>query len=136
MIDGIGGITNIQDAMRAYATSNAQPISTIDSSVAFQNAMKVEMNKFSDMTPQQILNHITIARRAAIVDPVNISHSINTLSLSLQEQESVVRKSLHGKASLTALMTASNEATTALKTAVKVRDQIHSLVEKVFGMTL
>jgi flagellar hook-basal body complex protein FliE len=98
--------------------------------------MKVEMNKFAQMTPQQILNHITIARRSAIVDSVNIGQSIGTLSAAMHEHEGVVRKSLYGKASLTDVMKASNEATNVLKTAVKVRDQMHSLVEKVFGMQI
>ncbi|MES2214800.1 MAG: flagellar hook-basal body complex protein FliE [Pseudomonadota bacterium] len=136
MVDGIGGITNTQDALRAYATSNSQDSSGVKDGMAFQNVMKTEMNKFAGMTPQQILSHITTARRAAITDSVTISQSIGTLSSTLQTQEEVVRKSLSGKASLTDIMTASNDATNVLKTAVKIRDQVHSLIEKVFGMQI
>ena len=132
----VSSITNIQDAMRAYAATHTKPTATINDSAAFQNVMKSEMNKFAGMTSQQILDHITVAKRVATVDTVNISQSIGTLSSVLQEQEGVVRKSLRGEASVTEVMKASNEATNVLKTAVKVRDQIQSLAEKVFGMQI
>jgi hypothetical protein len=132
----VSSITNIQDAMRAYAATSAKPVVTISDSIAFQSVMRSEMNKFAGMTPQQILDHITVVRRGAIVDSVHISQPVGTLSSVLQEQESVVRKSLSGAASLTDVMKASNEATNALKTAVKVRDQMHALVEKVFSMQI
>lgn len=130
----------IQAAISAYNNVSKNTPSTPAEAVQFQNMVKVNFNKFADMTPSQILSHITDARsnamRPDIIDRVNIASGAGIIGQSLRKQEDVVRRSLTGNASLQDVMAATNEASNVIKTATALRSKLFDAMDKIMNMQI
>ena len=130
----------------AYAKITNQP-TTIDNketmrgSVNFQNMVNIEFNRFSKMSPDQILNHINDVRGSATTASVASSSGIAELLVSdvrqkLNKQEAIVKKSLINEASLLDLVTATTEAKNILQTMVATRDKVVDAWDKIINMQI
>lgn len=130
----------IQAAISAYNNISKSTPTTPVEAAQFQDLVKVNFNKFANMTPTQILSHITDARSASmrpdIIDRVNIASGAGIVGQSLRKQEDVVRRSLTGNASLQDIMAATNEASNVVKTATALRGKLFDAMDKIMNMQI
>lgn len=141
---------NIYSSIQNQQKVKTDP-TTIQGAHDFQNMVKVQFNKFADMSPEQILMHIRNAQgQQASAASVNnsqataatgkssgiVSDTVKSLRQSLRKQETVARKSLVNEASLIEVLTATTEATNNLKTLVELRNKFLEAHEKVMNMSV
>ena len=130
-------------AQAAYTKITNQP-TTIDNketmrdSVDFQKMVNIEFNRFSKMSPDQILNHINGVKGSTTIASVASSSGIAELLVSdvrrkLSKQEAIVKKSLINEASLLDLVTATTEAKNILQTMVATRDKVVDAWDKIIN---
>jgi flagellar hook-basal body complex protein FliE len=94
--------------------------------VSFHHIVQKEFNRFANMTPKEILNHIqNIKSNKTLnnIEPSSVIDSTNVLRRILLKQEDVARKALINEASTVELLTATTEAKNLMDTAAKIRDK-------------
>jgi flagellar hook-basal body complex protein FliE len=111
---------------------------TYTQAVKFHEMVDVQFNRFSRMSPEQILGHIQDARSAAaVVGSSGIAEAVTqNIREPLKKQEQVSRKALINKASLVDVLTATTEATNTMKTVVEVRNKFMEAFDKVMNMSI
>lgn len=111
---------------------------TYSQAVKFHDMVDIQFNRFSKMTPQQILGHIQDARNtSAVAGSSGIAETVTqNVRESLRKQEQVSRKALINEASLVDVLTATTEATNTMKTVVEVRNKFMEAFDKVMNMSI
>lgn len=105
--------------------------------VSFQKIIQKDFNSFAKMSPEQILQHIQQSRSGAVVNnTVAAGVAVSGVRRVLASQEDLVRKSLINEASLVDVLTATTEATNAMKTIVEIRNKFMEAFEKVLNMSI
>ncbi len=111
----------------------------------FHNMVDKQFNSFANLSSTQILDRIQQARNPSISYTAastngNISGTVGTafkaLHNTVSKQESAVRKSLIGEASLIDILTATTEAKNVMDTTVRVRDKFLEAFDKVMNMAM
>ena len=141
----------VLNAANIYSNIQNQPKvqtdpTTVQGANNFQDMVKVQFNKFAEMSPEQILMHIRSAQgqstKQASSSAMNGQSSgvagnvLKNVRKTLHNQEHVARKSLVNEASLIDVLTATTEATNTLKTLVEVRNKFLEAHEKVMNMSV
>jgi flagellar hook-basal body complex protein FliE len=127
----------------AYDNTNKLKTTSEDSikdAGRFQDIVNVNFNKFASMSPQQILSHIKGVKGSTGVELIQNNNFatdfLRHTSHKIKHQDTVVRKSLVDEASLLDIVSASNEATVAVRNMVAVRDKFFESFEKVMNMAM
>lgn len=121
-----------------------QTTDSVASAADFQASLKVEFNKFANMSPKEILSHIKAsqntgnsASRPSSLNQNGVGSSvIKNLRTTLESQEKMTRKSLVNEASLIDVLTSTTEATNTVKTLVEVRNKFMEAYNNVMNMNL
>lgn len=112
---------------------------------SFHNMVDKQFNSFANLSSSQILDRIQQARNPSAVSYAasangNISGTVGTafkaLHNTVAKQESAVRRSLIGEASLIDILTATTEAKNVMDTTVRVRDKFLEAFDKVMNMAM
>jgi flagellar hook-basal body complex protein FliE len=143
----IDSISLLVQAAAAYAKVNNQ--STIDTnqtirgSVDFQKMVNVEFNRFSSMTPEQILGYVnniksgeSISSSLAAGSSGIVEAVVGEARKKLSAQENIITKSLIHEASLVDLVQHTADARNTLKRMVTIRDKFFDAWEKVLSMQI
>lgn len=126
----------IQSQPRVEATESQDQYSQ---SVKFHDMVDVQFNRFSKMTPQQILGHIQGHKSQSVSESSAAGLAeiaTGTVRDTLRKQEQVSRKALINEASLIDVLTATTEATNTMKTVVEVRNKFMEAFDKVMNMSV
>lgn len=135
--------TNLYTSIQDRQKIQVEP-TTVKGANEFQNMVKVQFNKFSEMSPDQILNHIKAAqgtgRATAAASTGQASGIASTIvrgvRTTLNKQERTSRKALINEASLIDVLTTTTEATNTVKTLVEVRNKFLEAYDKVMNMSV
>lgn len=127
--------TKVQSQPKVAVSESA---GTYTGAVKFHEMVDVQFNRFSKMSPEQILGHIQEARTiAAVVGSSDIAETVTqNVRETLKKQERVSRKALINEASLVDVLTATTEATNTMKTVVEVRNKFMEAFDKVMNMSI
>ncbi len=137
--------TNLYSSIQERSKIQAQSTTaSVESAKDFQKSLKVEFNKFANMSPKEILNHIKASQNMSASIPNASSFNSNgigtdvikSLRSKLETQEKMTRKSLVNEASLIDVLTSTTEATNTVKTLVEVRNKFMEAYDKVMNMNL
>lgn len=134
---------NIYSAIQNQPKIKTDP-TTIQGANDFQSMVKVQFNRFANMSPEQILMHIRNSQgHVTLVNNISnaqnsgiVSTIVQTVRQSLRKQEALNRKSLVNEAYLIEVLTASTEATNNVKTLVEIRNKFLEAHEKVMNMSI
>jgi flagellar hook-basal body complex protein FliE len=116
-----------------------ESLDSYSQNVKFHDMVDVQFNRFSKMTPQQILGHIQGHKNQSVSPPSSaglVEIATGTIKNSLKKQEQVSRKALINEASLIDVLTATTEATNTMKTVVEVRNKFMEAFDKVMNMSV
>lgn len=137
----ISNISLVAEA--AYNKINTQPVTitpsaNINDAASFHNMVETGFNKFAQMSPNQILDHINGVKSAQTINgfaQAGVAESVlGKLSADVKKHEQIMRKSVLNEASLVDLVTAANEANNTVKTMVVVRDKVLEAFDKIMNM--
>jgi flagellar hook-basal body complex protein FliE len=125
---------NLQ-AVNAYTkTVSTQQTSQInDEAVTFQQMMKTNLAKMSDLVKVNQVSASQVNTTAAASNPSSI---IGMLKKALLDQEKVSLDSLTGDASTLDVVIASTEAKNTLDTIVKIRSAMQDSLDKILNMSI
>lgn len=144
----IDNISVLMHAAAAYTKVNNQPNVDIDNtirgSVDFQKMVNIEFNRFSNMTPDQILMHINSLKSGGSITSSVYAGGHNGIAETmlsdtrkkLHAHDTIAAKSLIHESSLVDLITSTAEAKNTLQTMVTVRDKFFEAWEKVLNMQI
>lgn len=122
----------------------------ITKATSFHNTVEKQFNSFANMSPDQILSRIQVARQAggaaftatstaAVSNGLSsgiVGNTAKALRGSVATHEQTARKSLIGEASLIELLTATTDAKNTMEATVKVRDKFLEAFDKVMNMSM
>lgn len=111
---------------------------------SFHKMVDKQFNSFANLSSNQILDRIQQARSPSASYAAsangNIGGTVGTafkaLHNTVAKQETAVRKSLIGEASLIDILTATTEAKNVMDTTVRVRDKFLEAFDKVMNMAM
>jgi flagellar hook-basal body complex protein FliE len=113
---------------------------TVDDAVSFHKMVDVNFNKFAQMSPDQILQHINHVKTGAVAnDPARsgfASSMIGEISDKIGKHEKIMRKSVMNESSFVDLVIAANEAKNTVQTMVAVRDEFLKAFDKIMNMQI
>lgn len=109
--------------------------------VSFHKMASQQLNKFSKMTPDQIMAQVkqTNAKATQISNVQNagtLATQVGTIARSMKANEETQKKYLVGDASLTEVIEATSEAKTTLQTAIAVRNKVLEAFQKVLDLPI
>lgn len=110
----------------------------------FQKLVNVKFNNYANLSPNEILNKISLSRNTPTSSDeavsVNISKSVASELKNAREvltkQELMSQKAAIGQANIVELMATSTQAKALLSTIVAVKDEAKSAWEKIWGMSI
>lgn len=126
------GLTQKASLPKGVASAEANAVN-------FQAMAKASLNKFSKMSPEQILSQIkqtnsnSLQARAAS-NSGSLASSVGAMAKSIKTDEETKKRHIVGDASLTEVIEATIEAKTTLQKAVAVRNKALEAFEKIMNM--
>jgi len=117
------------------------PKANVSDAVSFHKMASQQLNKFSQMNAEQILNHVKqVNSKPADITSIQgsstITSTVGEIAKTIKTDEEVKKRSLVGDASLTEVIEASTEAKSTLQTAVAVRNKLFEAFEKIMNMPI
>ena len=109
--------------------------------VNFHKMATQQLNKFSKMTPEQIMSHVKqtnpeATQMTSVVNSGCLANQVGSLAKAIKTNEGKQKKYLVGDASLTEVIEATTEPKTTLQTAIAVRNKVLETFEKIMNMPI
>jgi len=136
-------------AQQSYSEIQNRPkLNITDSSsvnaAEFHSEVHRQFNKFAQMSPEQILNHIKNVKQSSNVSTISqnnfgsgiVGNTLHSMKTKLTTQEQVVRKSLIGEASLIEVLASTTEVKNNMDMMIKIKDKFLETFDKVINMNI